>query len=367
MKHTIAAIAILAAAAIPAAAQTTQRITAGKASEYGLTYSLPLTAVDITVEAEISESKPGEFHNYARRHLAIDDAIHAPAHTAAIRSVTIRTHGEPDPDSQWLVQFKSGTSPFMTLSEQGLPLSVNTDADATGAGVDTEGLPVSRPAAPTALETEAARQAVTQEMTRSSSLSKRAELAAQRIFELREMRSDILGGQAENTPPDGQAMKLILDNIAAQEAALTAMFAGTTATRTEVRTLTIVPDSADTDSRVLARISPVEGIIDADNLAGAPLTVSITATRRAELPLTDKGEPKRFPKGGFAYTIPGEATVAVSYGGQTVATATVSLAQLGTVFGIDPAVFTDKKAPSALRLDPATGAIISLEPVGNQR
>ncbi len=48
-------------AALAAPAQTSQKITAGKANEYGLVYSLPATALDVYIEAEISESHPGEF------------------------------------------------------------------------------------------------------------------------------------------------------------------------------------------------------------------------------------------------------------------------------------------------------------------
>lgn len=355
-KALILACAVLS---LSAAAQNTQKLTANKASEYGLIYSLPRTALDITIEAELSEEQPGEFYNYANRHLGISDAIRRPDRSARVLSATISTHGEPDENSQWLVQFKNGTSPFIVLNELGIPLSVNADADVR----EIPALPLARDASPTPLETDAARQAVTQEMSRSTSLSKRAELAAQRIFELREMRNDLLSGQADNTPPDGQAMQLVLDNIAAQEAALTAMFAGTTKTRTVVRTISLVPDSADIDRTIIARISPVDGIVDPDNLGGAPLTLSLRVDRRGELPLTDKGEPKRFPKGGFAYNIPGEATVTISYDGTTIATATLPLAQLGATFGIDPDVFTDKKAPSQAQLDPATGALLRLEPL----
>ena len=55
-------ILILAAAALsglPATAQTSQKLTAGKASEYGLIYTLPATALDIYFEAEVSEEHPG--------------------------------------------------------------------------------------------------------------------------------------------------------------------------------------------------------------------------------------------------------------------------------------------------------------------
>ncbi|MDE6286306.1 MAG: DUF4831 family protein [Muribaculaceae bacterium] len=359
MKKILLYSAFAVLAFVPASAQNTQRLTANKASEYALIYSLPKTALDITLEAELTESTPGEFYNYANRHLGITDAIRKPARTATLRSVTVSTHGEPDEASRWQVQFKGNSSPYIVLDSRGVPVAVNTEAPERPAPA----LPVAQPAAPTALETEAARQAVTQDMTRSSSTSKRAELAAQRVFELREMRSDLLSGQAENTPPDGRAMQLVLDNIAAQEAALTAMFAGTTKTSTAVRTITVVPDSTDIDRMVIARLSPVDGIVAPDDLGGAPVTLSLRIDRRATLPVTDKGDTKRFPKGGFAYNIPGDATVEVSYDGRVVASVPVQLSQLGVTFGIDPDVFTDKKSPSLLELDPATGAILRLAPI----
>ncbi len=171
------------------------------------------------------------------------------------------------------------------------------------------------------------------------------------------MRSDLLSGQLDNPPADGQAMQLMLDNIANQEAALTAMFSGTTSSWTEVKTITLRPDTTDIDDMVIARISPVDGIIDADNLAGAPLSLSLTVTERGTLPVTDRSEEKRFPKGGVAYTIPGTAHLSISFEGREIVSTDVTLAQLGVTFGIDPALFTDKKAPARLIFDPATGAI----------
>lgn len=359
MKTSLLAGALLCLAFAGASAQTSQKITAGKASEYGLTYSLPVTALDITIEAELTAETPGEFANYARRHLGDDSAIRKASKSARVKSVTITPRGVANPDNRWLAQFKSGSTPFMILSPEGIPLAINTE---TAAAAQAPELPVSQPAAPTALETEAAKQAVTQDMARSSSVSKRAELAAQRIFELREMRSDILSGQSDNTPPDGKAMQLVLDNLAAQEAALTAMFLGTRSVSTDVRTVQIVSDSADVDGLVIARISATEGVVDSDNLAGAPVKLNLEILEAASLPVTDKGEPKRFPKGGVAYGIPGTANVSIDYEGRRVASKEVDLAQLGVTFGLDPALFTDKKAPSMVRFDPTTGAILLIGP-----
>ena len=361
MKHLSILLAAFAASAIgmQAPAQTTQRFTASKANEYGLVYSLPLTELDVTIETQHTKRTPGEFHNYARRHLAINDAITEASTTVELKSVTITPRGVGNPDNRWLVQFKSGSTPFVILTGDEIPLAVNTE---TTAEPDLPSLPEAQPAKPTILETDIARQAMTQDMIRSSSTSKRAELAAARIFELRDTRSELLSGEADNPPADGQAMQLVLDNLAGQEAALTAMFAGTEQTWTTVRTVTVRPDSMGLENEVIARVSPFDGVIDADNLAGAPVVLTVKTVERGQLPVNEKGEAKRFPKGGFAYQIPGTAKVIVNFDGREVASQTVSLAQLGVTFGLDPSLFTDKKAPSMLRLDPATGAVVLLGP-----
>lgn len=352
--------ALTAATCLASHAQTSQKITAGKANEYGLVYTLPQTAVDIYIEAEVSESHPGEFYNYARRHLGINDAITTDSRSARVVSALIVPRGIPDPDKRYTAQFKAGQSAYITLSDTEMPIAINSEG---GAAAEAPAIPAARPAAPSPLEGEAARQAVTSDMARSASVSKKAELAAQRIFELRETRSDILSGNADNPPADGDAMKLVLENLSAQEAALTAMFAGTTSTRTEVRRYTIVPDSSDMSSRVIGRLSAVDGLIDADNLAGAPITVDIKVIEQGVLPVNEKGEVKSFPKGGVAYNIPGSAAVTVSYGGNRIASATLPMAQLGIVFGLDPSLFTNKKEPYKVTFDPTSGAVLELAPM----
>lgn len=353
-------VAILLMCAPAGMAQTSQKLSAGKANEYGLIYSLPLTALDVYIEAEITEKHPGEFYNYARRHLGIADAITADSRSASIKSVVIVPRGVANPAERQLAQFKAGTSAFITLSPDNIPLALNTEESYE---IPTPALPTAKAAAPSPLEGEGARQAVTQEMARSASLSKKAELAAQRIFELRETRSDILSGQADNPPADGKAMQLVLDNLAAQEAALTAMFAGVTSTRTVVEKVAVMPDSTDVEGSVIARLSAVDGILDADNLAGAPITIDIKVLEQGKLPVNEKGEVKTYPKGGVAYCVPGTALVTVNYAGREVASQEVALAQLGVVFGMNPALFTDKKEPYKAIFDPATGAVITLAPI----
>ena len=342
------------------AAQTTQRFTANKASEYAIVYSLPLTALDVTVETSHSVEDPGEFVNYARRHLGISDAIRSPRNTVAIKSITIIPRGVPDPDNRWQIQFKNGSQVSMLMTDAGIPLALNLDEVEQP---EVPALPTAVAPEPTPLQRDAARQAVTLDISRATSAAKKAELTAQRIFELREQRGEIISGNADNMPPDGDAIKVALEELNAQEAALTAMFTGTRQTFTNVNTVTFIPGESDTSGVVIARISPLEGIVQPNDLSGIPLTLDMTVNERATLPVNEKGEAKRFPKGGVAYTIPGTATITLSFNGKKVASQTFPLAQLGVTFGIDPNLFTDKKSPAFVEFSPSTGAITRLDTV----
>lgn len=355
MKQILLPLLIMLLGATAATAQTTQKLTASKINEYGLIYTLPNTVIDLTVEAEKTVKQPGEFFRYAKKYLGIDP-ITQPSTTFTLKSVIATPRGVADQDERYLVQFKSGSTPFIMLNDTNFPLAINTEQIPEAAA---PALPVAQEPRPTILQTPYAAQAVTAEMLQSPSSAKRAELAAARIYELRQNRNDIISGTADQMPSDGQAMKLALDNLAAQEEALTAMFIGTTQTSTQVRTYTVTP--ADTDSRTIpARLSATDGLVDADNLAGDPIYLDLRITQRGTLPENEKGETKRFPKGGLAYRIPGQAQITATFAGNAILSTTIDIAQYGVVFGLDPNLFTDKKAPAYAIFNPITGALTEL-------
>ena len=141
-----------------------------------------------------------------------------------------------------------------------------------------------------------------------------------------------------------------------------AMFMGTKSVETQVKPVSFTPGDSALSDIVIARISPVGGIVDAEDLSGAPVYLSMAVTEQGQLPINEKGEALPFPKGGIAYTIPGKALIDVTYDGRKVASRSVDVAQLGVVYGMAPSNFTDKKAPIFARFDPATGAIIVTGP-----
>ncbi|MCM1504532.1 MAG: DUF4831 family protein [Muribaculum sp.] len=355
MKTTLTSLLCIAAS-LTASAQTTTKLSASKANDYGLVYSLPTTVLDITIEAVHTVNQPGEFYKYAKKYLNADTPISEPSESWDIKSVTVNARGRADNSEQYLMQFRAGQTPFIIVDENGMPLAINTEDVSLP---DSPVLPEPVKAAPTPLETEAARHAISEEMLQSQSSAKRAELAAQKIYDLRQSRTDFITGQADQMPPDGKAMQIIVDEIAAQEAALTAMFLGTTQTETSVNTITFVPGE-ESSKTVLARVSAIDGIVDADDLSGDPITIAVNVTDRGKLPLNEKGEPKKFPEGGVAYCIPGSANVTISFRGKTVWDGSIDASQYGIVFGLDPKIFSDKKAPAYLIFNPVTGAVKEL-------
>ncbi|MDE6321925.1 MAG: DUF4831 family protein [Muribaculaceae bacterium] len=351
-KFTITAVAFLTAM-VAVNAQNTQKLSATKANDYALVYTLPNTVLDITFETEYTEKQPGELALYARKYLNIDDVILQPSSSVVIKSVTVVPRGVANTDKRYAVKFGAGNLPYMIIGEQNQPISVNTQK---GAAVQQPTLPKPRAAQPTPLEVPAAQQAISPDMARSTSTAKRAELAAESIFSIRESRNDILTGNSDQKITDGKALSLILDNLSAQEAALTAMFVGTTKTFTRVNTVTFVPTEPE-EEVVLARLSPIEGLLDADDLSGAPIYLKINVTDPGKMPVDDKGKELPFPKNGFAYAIPSTANVSIEYDGRTIWNGEEEIAQFGIVYGLNPGSFSDKKAPVYVVLDPATGGI----------
>ena len=319
---TIKIIALAAAltASMPAFAQETQRLTANKHNEYGLIYSLPKTHVNIEVEAVRTVKKAGPYYRYAEKYLGVKNPITEDSQTWAVKDVQMSAFGVPDKDSEWLMKFKAGSSPFVVLD-----------------GTDYSSV-------------------FTEDMVASESLMKRAETAAAKIFELRESRNDLVSGNADQMPPDGASLKLMLDELNRQEQTLTAMFVGTTQLETRVVRFDYEPKK-DVDGEVVFRVSDVNGIVDSNDLSGEPVYITVKTTQKGELPVDDKGKEKELPKGAVMYNIPGRATVTLTYDGNVLAREQMEVAQFGVQFGLDPKIFVDKKQPAYVVFHPESGSV----------
>lgn len=350
---TIKIIALAAAltASMPAFAQETQRLTANKHNEYGLIYSLPKTHVNIEVEAVRTVKKAGPYYRYAEKYLGVKNPITEDSQTWAVKDVQMSAFGVPDKDSEWLMKFKAGSSPFVVLDAAGLPLAINTDPER-----EVVERKRNQMADKSVLDGTDYSSVFTEDMVASESLMKRAETAAAKIFELRESRNDLVSGNADQMPPDGASLKLMLDELNRQEQTLTAMFVGTTQLETRVVRFDYEPKK-DVDGEVVFRVSDVNGIVDSNDLSGEPVYITVKTTQKGELPVDDKGKEKELPKGAVMYNIPGLATVTLTYDGNVLAREQMEVAQFGVQFGLDPKIFVDKKQPAYVVFHPESGSV----------
>ena len=89
-------------------------------------------------------------------------------------------------------------------------------------------------------------------------------------------------------PPDGEAYKLVMNQINMQEKALVEFFSGSKQTEYISKTISLIPEHDNIDRDVLMRFSEKLGLINADDLAGKPIYVSlINKNPLPEVELTD--------------------------------------------------------------------------------
>lgn len=348
MKNLIIIAALLLG--LPLAAQTkVVKKNAVKANNFGITYSLPKTS--LIVEAEVTKvtCKAGPYYQYAEKYLAVQDAIAEDAVYYELGKVRLINRGVPDPDNTYIVEFKPGTvAPYAYLTEEGLLCSINTEYVPAEEKAEKKAVAAKQGAAQNSVLSE--------ELLMAGSTARQAEVAAKQIYRIRESRMDILTGEADNLPPDGEAMKLVIQQLEAQEQTLSHLFTGTTEKTTDLYEVNIIP-SDELDKEVIFRFSKQLGIVDADDLGGAPVYMNLIATERAPQLEPKEAEKKEKSLKGIIYNVPGKAKAEITMGKRTLYKGEAQITQFGTQEGLAPVMFEDKKAPVKISFYPETGAI----------
>ena len=355
MRKTICALGCLLAASPLSWGQATKVLTAEKSNEYGLVYSLPITALEVEVTATHEVGKKGPYYLYAKKSIGTDKAVSEDYEKWRITDVKVRPYGVSDSGTQYLMQLKPGALTSITVDADGMLLAINKEVTATASPAGPTKVPAGKVKWPSGNEYL---DFVDEDFVASKSSAKQAQLLAESLMEVRESKLSLTRGTADAMPADGKQMELMLASLGEQEAALNAAFTGTVTTENVTRTFTYVPDG-DT-KEVLFRMSEFAGFVDADDLSGDPVYIQIETVNQASLPVDAKGEPKKLPKNAVIYNIPGSAQVTVSSLGKDLYRKEIQLAQMGMTFGLDPALFTDKKEPSFAVFDPVTGALLDI-------
>lgn len=355
MRKTIILITLLLSATLGAWAQTEVLVGVMRGKDYGVTYQLPKTEIVVEVKATQHTYTPGEFCQYAARFLRIDNVTTQAEQYWTLDEVKTSVVGVPDKDKTYFVKLKDKTTaPLMELTRDGIVCSINLPY--SGAEADK---PVAAPSP--AAEEQALpdpRSFLTESILMANSTAKMAELVAKEIYDIRESKNALLRGEADNMPTDGEQLKLMLDNLNLQEAALTAMFTGKTTKEVMTYTQHITP--REMNNEVVLRFSARLGVLPTDDLAGEPLYITINDLGTLPLPAEEVAIDEKKALDGVAYNVPGKAKVTVSYQRKQLFSGELPITQFGTTEYL-AAVLFNKNTVTKVKFDPTTGRLLKVD------
>ncbi len=314
----------------------------------GVAYYLPRTAFRVTVIAEKTITRPGDFHKYADRYLRLQDVPTEESVKWNLKSITLEPFGKPDRNKAYSIKIKSKTvAPLVGLSHDGILLSINCDANETF-------LP-DLPKPEKGQVPENPRSYMTQEILSAGSTAKMAELCAQEIYDIRDSKNALIRGEADNTPKDGAQLKLMLEQLDKQASVLESLFSGTTQTDTEVFSFIYDPQQP-TDRDILFRFSKKLGVLDADDLAGEPViaAVKVMETIPQAVPSEEAAKKRAKMDHGVYYNIPARTKINITYSGQEYVSTETPMAQFGIVDILSSTLF-DKKTTTQVTFFQTTG------------
>ena len=154
-----------------------------------------------------------------------------------------------------------------------------------------------------------------------------AKRAAERIFELRAARQDILLGEYGDGVY-GAGLEAALREIERLENEYLKLFYGIRTVTTTTHRYTM-PVSADMPNNVIARFNSEEGLLAKDNVAGDIVMVSVTPS--------EMSYPASNPKGTVAYRYANNANVVVSFAQEVLARRVLPIFEFGeTVYFVMP-------------------------------
>ncbi len=352
--NKILAASLMVCMSMSVSAQTETGVYVPGSNNEGVTYFLPKTGVRICVEVEKTEFTPGEFCQFAERYLHEKNVATSPTTTYTIKSIQLREMAVADKDKGYTIKLKDKTiAPLISIARSGILLSINKKT------TYNEEVPEE-----TSTVTDSyidAHQYFTGDLLSAGSTSKMAELAAQEIYDIRDSKSALIRGEADNTPKDGEQLKLMLQQLNLQETALQQLFTGSEKVTTTTQYISFVPEG-EVEKEVCFRFSQKLGLVDKDDLSGTPYYISIQDLKTCPEPDAESAKliEKKKSVSGVYYSVPGKGLVQLSSPTQVLLKKEFSFAQMGNVELLSGSLF-NKKETVNITFNPTSGAIENIE------
>lgn len=347
MKKRILSSIILAIGLMPIAhAQTVQE------NELAVVYYMPKTQLAITIEYNEVTLTPGPFYLYAERYLGAKNVTTEAKTRYEVTDIHLAPHTVADYDRPYKVVANSGSEmQYLSLTSEGLLYGYNVPhltPETTIPIVENKQVNTLPDLMP-----------LMEEQMVASSVAKMAEGAAKQIYHIREMRINLLAGDTEHTPADGQAMQLVLNELDKREQMLAELFIGTRTVKHHTHTIHYVP-SRDVKERIIGRISQYAGVVAPEDLSGEPIRLTLTGNYQEYIPTNPEEKPSKTIPSQLYYNLPGTAKVVVEFGNNIKTAATLPIAQFGVAVPLAKTLMLNKNLPH-IYFNTQTGNILSIE------
>jgi hypothetical protein len=318
--------------------------------ELAVVYYMPKTQVAITVEYDQVQVAPGPFYQYAQRYLNTDNVVLEAQTYYELTNMHIQTQAVADHERAYKVHAQRDIeAQLLTLTADGLLYGYNV-GPATIAPQAKEENTIAKPM-------EEVLMPLLEEQMIASSIAKMAEGAARQIYHIREMRLNILTGDVEHVPADGQAMQLVLNELNQREQALTELFVGRKQVTHLSKTIYYTPSDAPHPA-MIARFSKFGGVVDAEDLSGEPIHMNVVATKQSLHSNHAVEDKKALQPSEIYYNLPGQAAITITYKDITI-TASCPVAQYGVAIPLAKDLFIKHKP--TIYFNTQTGNITSIQ------
>ncbi len=328
-------------------------------------YYLPQTQLQFQLIIERSTYTPGEFAVYAERYLK-RSAPTEPSTTYRIVGVSMRPTSVADPEKHYSLPVDKKHTIFKVEKDaNGVLLAINAPAPQSENSAKTPQLLQTAPK-----NSIDPHDYMSEEILTATSRAKMAELTAREIYDIRSSRNELNRGEAEYMPKDGEQLRIMLANLDRQESILLQTFNGVTLCDTLTQDISFLPVNTSADGSestttkrndVLFRFSTNYGLLDADDLRGAPYYIAIDDLDDSPaLPVDDTIKKKAKEQTGVAVNMPGRVRARIINNNRVVALFETYAAQYGTIEYIPETLFTAKYS-TRVQLSPATGLLQTLE------
>jgi hypothetical protein len=330
------------------------------ANEPAMVYYSPKNSVVFNFTYTVETQEKGEYAQFAEDLLGLTDVLTETRTIYNLEHVSIGLRTEVDLSRPHKIVAEHGLPiQLLTINEKGLLVGFNMPAQEKKEKKQKKSMPIKAENSHISIDIPS----FSEDVISRKSLAEQAEVIAQQIFHLREIRLYLLSGELEHAPADGEAMKQVLNELKRQEKQLLALFVGKKTITTQHYTYEYCPIKNETKTyEKILHFSPENGFTDAENIDAEEIKIQMAYQHQYITPVVEEKKSRKkdtYQPSQLVYNIPGHACVRVIYKGDELKEKTLPIAQFGVDMPLTTELFSGAELPT-ITISEKTGNITSI-------